>query len=548
MLHASCAMREYKQVEADRRSQPGTWLNSLRVWLLQIARWMSPAIGPAYAAEVHDENHKLLARTSTLFAVSGSSSISILGVDFRDELGMAGVLVCIAIPILYIRLFAHVWRWNRDGDGIGFHRRSLVCLTLLGTLWGLLLVLLSGVGDISQQRMVAALLIGLVSTPVLAAPFSAAMAFWAPTATAALIAICVRQHPFDIYLLAGTLGYLGFIFLGMVLMNRALLERSTSRIRLLQQNSTISLFLRDYEESASDWLWETDASLRLCRVSPRFAQVSGRSAAELTGTVLSEILCRATPSEVPHTFLYLLNERAAFRDLLLPIAMVGESRWWSLTGRPHFDARAQFQGYHGIGSDQTDTIRAEKRIRYMATHDSLTGLANRQMFLDGLQAACERQAPDLCDRTGSCDGGSLLLLDLDRFKTVNDSLGHAAGDALLIAVAGRLRELVRDQDLVARLGGDEFAMLIPGMGRLASSALAARIIERLSQPYVLSEARVTIGASVGMTLLSQDGNDITSLLRNADLALYAAKSQGRGTWQLFEPRMRNAAVVLGSAG
>jgi diguanylate cyclase (GGDEF)-like protein len=523
-------------------------LSTLMARLRQVARWVSPVGDPAYAAEVRNEQNLLLARTSCLFAVFGSSSVATLALDFRSGLGACGILACLAIPALYGMLIALVGRWRQDGDGIGFHRRSLVCLAALGVLWGVLLVMLSGGHDVSQQRMVAALLIGLVSTPVMAAPFSAALAFWVPGAASALVALCGRQDPFDIYLLAGTVGYLAMTFLGMVVLNRSLLESSTSRIRLLQQNRTISLFLRDYEENASDWLWETDAALRFCHASPRFAQAALRPAAELNGRTLFDLFCHtedtaAGPSEAPHALRRMLDGRAAFRDLLVPVAAAGDCRWWSLTGQPHYDARAQFQGYRGIGSDRTEVVRAEARIRYMATHDSLTGLANRQRLLDTLQAACDRHAT-LPRAAAGCGGEcSLLMLDLDRFKAVNDGFGHAAGDALLIAVAERLRELVGEGDLVARLGGDEFAILMPSAGEPEATALAARIIERLSQPFLLPEARVTVGASVGVTLLPRNGTDTVGLLRSADLALYAAKSHGRGQWRLFQPRMQDAGLT-----
>ena len=505
-------------------------LRLLALLLRRGADWTPPVSNPAHVAEVQGEQHLLLARTSHLFAASGSSSVAILALDFREELGVAGISLCLLIPAFYAMLVVYVRRWRRTGDGDTFHRNSLNCMAALGVFWGMLLVLLSGGHDVSQQRMVAALLIGLVSTPVMAAPFSAALAFWIPSATSAVIALCGRQDPFDIYLLAGTLGYLTLTFLGMILLNRSLLERSTSRIRLMRQNQTISLFLRDYEENASDWLWETDASLRLRHVSPRFAQAGLRPAAELDGTMLSDLLCSTTPSDRLQILRRLLDQRAAFRDLLVPVAATGEPRWWSLTGRPHFDEQAQFQGYRGIGSDRTDVVRAEERVRHMATHDSLTGLANRQRLLDALQAACERHDDREC---------CLLLLDLDRFKAVNDSFGHAAGDALLVAVAARLLGLVGDKDLVARLGGDEFAILVSSDGEQAGTALASRIVRRLSQPYLLPDARATIGASVGVTLVGRDGGDMASLMRNADLALYAAKSHGRGQWKLFEQRMRD---------
>lgn len=505
-------------------------LRSSMAWLRRTVDWTLPIGDLRYVTEVQDEQHLLLARTAYLFAASGSSSVAILALDFREELGAAGISLCLLIPVFYGILVILARRWKHTGDGASFHRRSLVCLAALGVFWGVLLILLSGGHDVSQQRMVAALLIGLVSTPVMAAPFSAALTFWIPSAAAAVIALCGRQDPFDIYLLAGTSGYIALTFLGMILLNRSLLERSTSRIRLMRQNQTISLFLRDYEENGSDWLWETDALLRLRNVSPSFAQAGLRPPAELNGMMLSDMLCSTTSSDGCQALQRLLDQRVAFRDLVVPVAAPGESRWWSLTGRPSFDEQAQFQGYRGIGSDRTEIVRAEERVRYLATHDSLTGLANRQRLLDTLQVACERRDGQEC---------CLLLLDLDRFKAVNDSFGHAAGDALLVAVAARLRGLVGDKGLVARLGGDEFAVVAPSDGEQAGTTLAPRIVRRLSQPYLLPGARVAIGASVGVTLVGRDGGDTAILMRNADLALYAAKSHGRGQWKLFEPRMRD---------
>ena len=282
---------------------------SLTAWLRQIARWASPVNDPTYAAEVQHEQHLLLARTSYVFAALGSSTIAVLALDFRNDMGVAGLILCLAIPTLYGVLLVQVRRWKRNGDAISFHWRSLACLAVLSTLWGVLLILLSGGHDVSQQRIVAALLIGLVSSPLTAAPLSAALTFWTPSAASALIALCGRQDPFDPYLLAGTSGYLAFTFVGIVLLNRSLLERSTSRIRLSQQNQTISLFLRDYEENASDWLWETDASLKLRRVSPRFAQASLCPAAELDGCMLSDIFGSIMSSDASQTLRRLLDQR-----------------------------------------------------------------------------------------------------------------------------------------------------------------------------------------------------------------------------------------------
>jgi diguanylate cyclase (GGDEF)-like protein len=177
--------------------------------------------------------------------------------------------------------------------------------------------------------------------------------------------------------------------------------------------------------------------------------------------------------------------------------------------------------------DVTEQRRTEARIRHMAHHDALTDLPNRTLLRQRLEEALE---------TG--ESVVALWLDLDRFKEVNDTLGHAIGDGLLKAVATRLKSCVRDGDTVARLGGDEFAVIQAGAEQpLDATSLASRIIETLSSPYRVGDHQIIIGASVGIAVSPDDGLNAIDLLRSADLALYRAKSDGRGTYRFFEPGM-----------
>jgi diguanylate cyclase (GGDEF)-like protein len=196
-------------------------------------------------------------------------------------------------------------------------------------------------------------------------------------------------------------------------------------------------------------------------------------------------------------------------------------------------------GWVSTYEDVTERRQAESRIAYMATHDPLTDLPNRS-FLRGrlsqmLLAAAKEEA------TGVARLSALLLLDLDRFKEINDTLGHAAGDRLLRIVAERLRNLVGREDLVARLGGDEFAILLSVDGAGAAADLSQRIIDALIAPYDLEGHQANIGASIGISLAPTDGLDSEGLLRCADLALYRAKSQGRGGFAFFQSEMTAAA-------
>jgi diguanylate cyclase (GGDEF)-like protein/PAS domain S-box-containing protein len=181
--------------------------------------------------------------------------------------------------------------------------------------------------------------------------------------------------------------------------------------------------------------------------------------------------------------------------------------------------------------DLRDRRRAEERIRFLAHHDPLTQLPNRTGFAEHLGRAIQQ-------REHNPEPFALLALDLDRFKLVNDTLGHAMGDALLVKVAARLRASVREDDLVCRLGGDEFAIVqFARRQPEAATALAARVIELLSRPFIVHGQVLNIGVSVGIALYPSDGRDIASLARNADLALYRSKDEGRGTYRFFETEM-----------
>jgi len=174
---------------------------------------------------------------------------------------------------------------------------------------------------------------------------------------------------------------------------------------------------------------------------------------------------------------------------------------------------------------------SEARADEMARLDPLTGLPNRLLLRERLAEALARLA-----RTG--EACALLLIDLDRFKPVNDTLGHPIGDALLEKVADRLRSTVRPTDTVARIGGDEFVILQAGVRDAAGTqALARRIVDLIGRTYMVEGHLLTIGASVGVALAPEDGADADRLLKNADLALYRAKLDGRGTYRFFEPEM-----------
>jgi diguanylate cyclase (GGDEF)-like protein len=225
--------------------------------------------------------------------------------------------------------------------------------------------------------------------------------------------------------------------------------------------------------------------------------------------------------------IYIKDLRAALAKGDMPPVLIqpGDGRNISIVNRAMANG-----GWVATHEDITERTRAEEKIRHMARHDSLSGLANRVAFRDEMELALKRV------RRGQ--GLAVMCLDLDHFKNVNDTLGHLIGDKLLCAASDRLKDVVRDTDVIARLGGDEFAVLQVGLEKPeAAGSLAQRIITAIKQPYDLDGHQVVVSTSVGIAIAPGDGDTTDQLLRNADMALYRAKSDGRSTYRYFEPEM-----------
>ncbi|TCJ39351.1 EAL domain-containing protein [Parafrankia sp. BMG5.11] len=315
--------------------------------------------------------------------------------------------------------------------------------------------------------------------------------------------------------------------------NRAEEERQQALERVRHRAEDI---LHDYEETGQGWFWETDRRGQITYVSHSVARTLGRDDAELTGRPLAELFnLESDKREGERTLLFHLTARSAFSDLAVRAGTEAEERWWSINGRPIFDEFDNFCGFRGSGTDLTEKRKSAEHASRLAHFDSLTGLANRFQMSQSLEKILT--APLEMHR--DC---RVFLLDLDRFKHVNDTLGHPAGDALLKQVAQRLECSVGKMGLVGRLGGDEFQVIIPGrIERGQLSQLAQDMIASLSQPYSIDGQRVVIGASIGIALSPEDGVTSEALIRNADLALYAAKDGGRGRLHFYSADLHSDA-------
>ena len=297
-------------------------------------------------------------------------------------------------------------------------------------------------------------------------------------------------------------------------------------------------FVDEFENSGRGWFWETDSLGTLSYVSQQLAEDFHCDPEALLGRQFTDLLSvdhASESSEERKTLGFHLSARFPFSDVIVRAGSEQDVHW-SLSGNPVFDERGRFLGFRGIGTDLTEQRRSEQEISRLARFDSLTSLPNRAMMRQTLDEA-------LRNSTHRQRGCSMFLIDLDRFKNVNDTLGHPIGDALLRQVAERLKSVMGNHGQVGRLGGDEFQAVLPGtvdIGLIES--LARTLIEQVSRPYSIEGHKVTIGASVGIAIGDPGRSTADALVRNADLALYAAKDAGRGKHRFYEPSMHSEAA------
>ena len=305
-----------------------------------------------------------------------------------------------------------------------------------------------------------------------------------------------------------------------------------SRYDLEERGELVSL-LREFEASGSGGIWELDADLRVTHISEELAERLGSRSERLVGRTVHQLLDPgdqiARVSESMRTLFNHLENGVPFRDLAIPA--VGSKTWWSLSGKAVHDAHGNVIGWRGVGSDITDVRLSGSDAVSAARRDPLTGLANRLLVREHLEEALLGQLAG----QAPC---SLFVVDLDKFKLVNDTLGHAVGDKLLCEVARRLELSVGPTSTVGRLGGDEFAVVVVGdQSSERIAAVARRIIVDLSRTFTIGVARLHIGATIGIARGGIDGQAEEALMRAADLALYQAKEDGRGGFATFAPEM-----------
>ncbi|MGZ8312467.1 MAG: putative bifunctional diguanylate cyclase/phosphodiesterase, partial [Allosphingosinicella sp.] len=330
--------------------------------------------------------------------------------------------------------------------------------------------------------------------------------------------------------------YTAAMLMLVVINARAFMQRKCLDVVLEEREATVSLLLREFESSDADWLWHTNSKLCFQNVSARLSRALGRSVDDLEGASLLDIF-KSVPRN-DHTLRRAIvaaeaaiARREPISELVIPIRVGDTPKSIELSARPVFSRSGRFTGYHGVGSDVTQARQAADRIAHMARHDALTGLPNRVQLLEHLGEA-------LASSKSRGDECAVLLVDLDRFKAINDSLGHVAGDHLLQQVARCFETVISEEMTAGRLGGDEFAIVVPIIeSREELEQLCYALVGALQGPFLYREQRLFVGASIGVAIGPGDGESVEEMVRNADLALYSAKTGSGNDIRFFEPSL-----------
>lgn len=296
--------------------------------------------------------------------------------------------------------------------------------------------------------------------------------------------------------------------------------------------------LDSFEAAGLGCFWATDGAGCVTYVSEVAIRNIGCEPTDLIGRPLIEIFTAAGSADhqgPERPLAFLLSARSTISGLAVRVAGARHETWWEISGKPYFDAESRFVGYRGSAKDITIVRERQQAAETLARCDSLTGLANRHH----MEGQLSRTLDAFRNAKRSC---ALMMLDLDRFKQVNDTLGHQSGDELLKQVAGRIGTVVAKRGTIGRLGGDEFQIILPDADdRGELGELAQRVIQMVSQPYSIDGSRAIIGCSIGIATAPYDGLDADALTSAADLALYAAKGGGRGQFRFFASDLKDGA-------
>ncbi|WP_018688576.1 putative bifunctional diguanylate cyclase/phosphodiesterase [Ahrensia kielensis] len=412
------------------------------------------------------------------------------------------------------------------------------CLTAI--LWGASLAILFLAAAEMPDFMISAVMMGMLGAGAVGMSFvpSALLAFVVPIAAITTISIFSNQT-----LDATLLGILFLIYCfilvraGMVFAKN--LAKSVCKDLEQQKNAdTISILLNEYAEGASDWLWEIDSSGKMTFGVEHFSNAIGADISSWhfefdnvqKAFSNNKLFVQENLEAIQEAFV----ERIPIQEITFGVGSNHQNMVWiEVSGKPQFDAEGSFMGYRGFAKNRTLEVEDQKNIQFLANNDTMTGLLNRSSFFSKIDA-------DFADylENSSDSEFAILYIDLDGFKRINDTKGHATGDEVLVEVSKRLKSTIGKTAIIARLGGDEFAAMVEvDKATLKTEEIADAIIKTVAKPIQCRIQEVRVSASIGIAFIGKDGKDTQSVVSSADTALYQAKHAGKDCYRVFDTSM-----------
>lgn len=424
----------------------------------------------------------------------------------------AGVLVVLSV----IRFMVHRNRFrlcsSRGPQWLA--RYALLEGACFGASWAMAVALIMPYASPLQVAMLSMVAAGMMSggTFTFAMVPSAARLYVALLAAGAFIGFASLEAAFAVPAVLLLTSYAFILNRSITASCRDFAERLENERELADTAKTVKILLNDYQAFGSDWLWEVDANGRMAHVSRPLADALERTEREIEGASFIDLFEDGPDMEKLSQH---LAEGSPFRNLSLQLRHSG--RWWKVSAGPiEEDVARGSRAMRGVAADITSSKIAEARISHMALNDALTGLPNRTSFNERIDHELARAAIN--------DGKvALIAIDLDRFKEINDLRGHGAGDEVLRTLAQRMHAVLKEGEFLARIGGDEFSAVQSFEDQITLEDMLARLESALAEAIQLDGYDVIPGASIGVAIFPDDAQNRTSLINNADLAMYRAK-------------------------
>lgn len=495
--------------------------------------------------ELTDEQAVALKREQ-LQAIAQLTNIIVLGcalnaavlVFMSSMSSLSGMMVwwgAVMAAVLTYVLGVHIRspRADRFEDKPDAHLAKFVRgATCIGVLWALVPMVAIPVSGAEGFTGVGIVMIAMMFGGVLfigRIP-EAAMGLVLPIVAGILIGLQFLQDPSTNLLSIIVITYAAVLYFAARLSYTQFVNQFLDKVTLEDQTEVIGLLLRDFEENTSDRLWETDTSGIIRPLASEFGLSRAANAFLVSGNDIAQMFEASSARE---TLARSLEKARPFQDLALSICTDDKTRWISLTGKPLYEKNT-FVGFRGVASDITKSKETQDQIDFLAHYDALTQLPNRETLTMRLRELLSETKPWGCEF-------ALVWIDLDNFKWINDTLGHQTGDDVLKSAAARLISFTGDTLMVARISGDEFAIICRNDGYKDLCERMDALVKALAEPYSIWGTSVMCRASLGVKVMMQSQPDVNPILKHAELALYAAKDNERGSWALFDQKLENYA-------